>query len=153
MRESRCTYTLFDVSQVYQASIPRIFKKFDHLLDGIIDKIYVYCPTGDDEDGGDFVASINCQREYRQVTICIATKFWTLTERDQELAICHEFAHIITDPLYETVTEIATMLTNEGEGMTEYVSEQIRKANEKVVEDLSRIFIDFTMEVGDESGT
>lgn len=144
MKKTKTTYDYFDTPTEVCEVVQLLLSKYEWILDGIINKVGVHFEP--DMDGENFIASINVQREYRRVDIYITGKFLQSNDEERELAIAHELSHVITDPLYTVVNEIFDNFVETGVG--DYVAEQIRKANESVVEDLSRIFVDFQSEEG-----
>ena len=112
-------------------------KNYMFLLNRIVDRVvFVY------SEDLDFEAAIKVQREYRTATIMLTPLFYDLEEEFQRQAFVHELMHVYTDPVHAAAEEILEEFVEPG--VRGYCSEQLRKANELTVDDLSRIFLQLT---------
>jgi hypothetical protein len=137
--KSRTTFTFLDTPPEVAEVVQDILSEYEVLTSRIVDRFTVRFVSGSDTD--DFEAAVNIRREYRSSTVFITAEFMRLDEENRRQAICHELAHVFTDPLY---AEVLTIIENFVPGdVSAYVEEQVRKQNELAVDDLSRFFVEF----------
>jgi len=135
--KSRYTFTYFEVPNALKLVIQVYLDDYLPFVGRIVDRFDVHFVT---EEVADFELAVNVRREYRSATIFVAPKFLQLDEAAQRLAICHELCHIFTDPIYIAALDVVENFVPEE--ISPYVEEQIRKANELAVDDMSRFMID-----------
>lgn len=125
---------------------PHIFHEVASYLEDLrpfvphwVDVVRVLFDSGGGEDD---TLHVHVNEEYRSLTLSVGNGWARVAPGEKSRYVLHEILHVYTDPLYDAYVALLSSTTVPDSAIRSFAEDVGRKAVERTVNDLERLFAD-----------